>query len=258
MKISLFFPLLTGLLLFACTAQRQSVASPAPLAGIREDSLFLFDTARNRSIPIAIYEPSPSKGHLPVVLFSHGYGENHPHSNAAYTYLTRHLAAMGFYVASIQHELPSDPLMPTSGVPQVVRRPNWERGAANIQFVYHALKRQEPRLDFKRVIVIGHSNGGDMSALFTQQHPELVAKFISLDNRRMALPRTAKPQIYSLRAVDTPADEGVLPTVEEQHKYNIKIVNLESVRHADMSDGGTAEQHRLILQYIEQFVRFKP
>ncbi|MBB5621242.1 hypothetical protein HDE69_002295 [Pedobacter cryoconitis] len=47
-----------------------------------------------------------------------------------------------------------------------------------------------------------------MSMLFATQHPELVDKVISLDNRRMPFPRVSKPRIYSLRSSDQPADEG--------------------------------------------------
>lgn len=60
-------------------------------------------------------------------------------------------------------------------------------------------------------------------------------KIISLDNRRMELPRTKQPRIYSLRSSDQPADEGVLPTIEEQEKFGIKIIKLPNTIHNDMN-----------------------
>jgi hypothetical protein len=54
-----------------------------------------------------------------------------------------------------------------------------------------------------------------MTALFANNYPNFVYKIITLDNRRMYLPKTLIPKIYTLRSNDYP-DEGVLPTMEEQ------------------------------------------
>jgi predicted esterase len=83
--------------------------------------------------------------------------------------------------------------------------------------------KNKPDLDYKHLTLIGHSNGGDMAALFGNQHPNLVYKIITMDNRRMFLPRTSIPKIYSLRSNDYPADEGVLPGEEEQKKYQMTV-----------------------------------
>ncbi|MBK7227195.1 MAG: hypothetical protein IPH96_17950 [Saprospiraceae bacterium] len=88
----------------------------------------------------------------------------------AYTYLTEYLAAKGFFVVSIQHELATDSLLPLKGNPQIVRRPFWARGADNILFVINELKRTNPDLDFNHISLIGHSNGGDMTALFPRKN----------------------------------------------------------------------------------------
>jgi pimeloyl-ACP methyl ester carboxylesterase len=158
-------------------------------------------------------------------------------------------------VASIQHELPTDDLIPSTGIPQTVRRPFWERGAANILFVLNELKKTYPDLDYGHTILIGHSNGGDMCMLFAQLYPQLADKIISLDNRRMAFPGASQPKIYSLRSSDQPADEGVLPSAEEQKKYGIKIISLKNTKHKDMNDSGTGEQHREINKYIFRFLK---
>lgn len=79
-------------------------------------------------------------------------------------------------------------------------------------------------------------------------------KIISLDNRRMELPRTKQPRIYSLRSSDQPADEGVLPTIEEQEKFGIKIIKLPNTIHNDMNDRGNNKQKKEINNYVMAFL----
>lgn len=73
------------------------------------DTLKLFDQSRNREIPLALFKPKlhASNNFQQVVIFSHGYGQNTAGSYLAYSYLTNFLASKGFFVASIQHELPT-------------------------------------------------------------------------------------------------------------------------------------------------------
>lgn len=218
--------------------------------------LALTDISRNRTIPIAEYFPVTEKEikGQKIVIFSHGYGANKPGSNEAYSYLNTFLASKGYFVISIQHELPTDSLLPTTGIPQVVRRSNWERGITNILFVLQEAKKRHPALDYRQLILIGHSNGGDMAMLFSSQHPRLVDKVISLDNRRVALPRTRHPHVYSLRSSDQPADEGVLPSEEEQKRYDMKIIRLAHTIHNDMDDDATPEQRKEINSYLLGFL----
>jgi predicted peptidase len=219
------------------------------------DTLKLFDQSRQREIPIAIYKPSSKvSGKQKLVIFSHGYGYNKGDTYLAYSYLTEFLATKGFFVVSIQHELATDSLIPLTGIPQIVRRPFWECGADNILFVINELKKTNPDLDFKDITLIGHSNGGDMTALFSQKYPDIVKKIITLDNRRMALPRTKKLKVYSLRSSDQPADEGVLPTEKEAKKYKMKIVKLTHTTHNEMDDKANDVQRSEILKYILSFL----
>jgi predicted esterase len=216
----------------------------------------LYDQSRQRVIPIAIYKPETDKKvkNQKVVIFSHGYGQNKGGDYLAYTYLTAFLASKGFFVASIQHELPSDDLLPLTGIPQIVRRPFWERGADNILFVINELKKTNPELDFKHLTIIGHSNGADMTALFPQKYPNIAYKIITLDNRRMALPKTKDVKVYSLRSSDQPADEGVLPTSAEQKQFGIKIIKLPTTTHNEMDDHANDEQRQEIRNYLLTFL----
>ena len=219
------------------------------------DTLKLYDQSRQREIPIAVYKPTSKVfGKQKIIIFSHGYGQNKGGDYLAYTYLTEYLAAKGFFVVSIQHELATDILLPLTGNPQIVRRPFWERGADNILFVINELKKTNPDLDFKHITLIGHSNGGDMTALFPQKYPNVVEKIITLDNRRMALPKSKKVKVYSLRSSDQPADEGVLPTEKETKKYKMKIVKLTDTTHNEMDDNANDEQRKEIQEYIVTFI----
>jgi predicted peptidase len=221
---------------------------------VKIDTLNLFDQTRNRKIPLALYFPTSKKKKVGIVIFNHGYGQNKGGDNIAYSYLTKKIATKGYFVASIQHELPTDELLPLTGKPQVVRRPFWDRGADNILFVINELRRIKPDLDFENITLIGHSNGGDMTALFSQKYPNIVKKIITLDNRRMALPRMKNLKVFSLRSSDQPADEGVLPTESEQNEFNIKIIKLPNTIHNDMDDHANESQRKEINDYILDFL----
>lgn len=217
--------------------------------GLRTDSLPLFDAARKRLVPVLAYSPE-HRGKLKPAILSHGYGGH----NDAYGFIAWFLAAHGYYVASIQHEIPGDEPIPARGIPYVVRMPHWQRGAQNILFVIEELKKKEPGLDYKNLLLIGHSNGGDMSMLFSQEHPDLVSTVISLDNRRMPFPRSQRPRVFSIRSSDQPADSGVIPSPEEQARYQMKVVKLPATMHNDMWDGGTEAQKAEIIGYLADFL----
>ncbi|WP_265130811.1 alpha/beta hydrolase family protein [Chryseobacterium oranimense] len=255
MKYKIVFSPFLILLLYNCALKKNFSAGHNYETKL--DTLTFFDQSRNRKIPVAFYSPKTDQT-LPkqkVVIFSHGYGANKGGDYLIYSYLTQKLASKGYFTVSIQHELPTDELIPTEGKIQTVRMPFWERGAENILYVLNELKRTRPDLDYKHLTLIGHSNGGDMTALFAGKHPELVYKVITMDNRRMYLPRTSLPRIYSLRSNDYPADEGVLPSPEEQKKYHITIQPTD-INHGHMDNKGSEKEketlNNFILQYIEK------
>ncbi len=257
--MKIYLQILFCFLVLSCTSNKNATNTKGDNQEfeVKSDSANWLDSSRNRLIPVAFYFPILDNkiSNQQLVIISHGYGENKPGANKSYSYLAKKLASKGYYVVSIQHELPTDDLLPLTGIPQIVRRSNWERGAENILFVLNELKKIKPELDFKHVNLIGHSNGGDMTVLFAHKYPKLVDKIISLDNRRMELPRTSTPKIYSLRSSDQPADEGVLPTVAEQEKFGIKIIKLPNTIHNDMNDSGNKRQKREINAYVLGFLK---
>ena len=222
--------------------------SPAP---VRTENLALVDAARSRSVPVIVYSaPGGVAPKSRVAILSHGYGGK----STDYLFIAEALAARGFLVASVQHEVPGDEPLPSTVKPAEVRRPSWERGVANLRFAIRELKQRHPEVDWGSLVLIGHSHGGDTSMLFATQTPGEVSAVISLDNRRMPFPRVSRPRILSLRSSDQVAGEGVLPTLEEQAKFGVRLVKLPATIHNDMWDGASDAQKAEMLAPILDFL----
>jgi pimeloyl-ACP methyl ester carboxylesterase len=215
------------------------------------DTLTVIDTTRDRRIPIAIRRASSRvEQKNRVVLVSHGYNENIPGTYLFFSGIAQGLADAGYHVVSVQHEAASDELLPMKGDLRIARRPNWERGVMNLRQVRQALKSLEPTWDLGQVDLVGHSNGGDISMLYATLYPDEVRSAISLDNRRMPLPRVTVPHIATLRADDAPADPGVLPTAGEQERFRIDVVFMPGFEHGDMNDRATPEQREVLVRTL--------
>ena len=230
-----------ALLLSGCAAQTGSVGATPDL---EPTSVELFDPVRRRPVPILLYGADRPK---PLAVISHGYGGH----AGDYSFIARELVRRGYVVASIEHlERPGDPPMVTSGNLAELRRPVWQIGADSIGFVIAELRRQERATDAKAVLV-GHSNGGDMTMLFASERPADVLVAFSLDNRRLPVPRTAAPRVCSARSIDFPADAGVLPTEEERARFRMVISDVNA-KHDNMWDGAIAGQRATILSVLDR------
>ena len=134
--MKIYLQILFCFLVLSCTSNKKATNTIVDNQEfeVKSDSANWLDSSRNRLIPVAFYFPVLDNkiSNQQLVIISHGYGENKPGANKSYSYLTKKLATKGYYVVSIQHELPTDDLLPLTGIPQVVRRSNWERGAENI------------------------------------------------------------------------------------------------------------------------------
>jgi hypothetical protein len=227
--------------------------------GIRHESLDLFDEARHRPVPVdlavrADYDVKADAGFwkLPVAIISNGNTVR----NTEYSFLANVLAAQGYMVASIQQDLPTDlPLMTKVGQPYVGRLGVYKKGEANIGFVVDKLKGLKPNADYGHLTLVGHSNGGDMSMYYAQQHPDQVAKVITLDNLRVPFPVSNKVKILSFRSHDPnfKTDPGVLPTPEIAKKEGIDIINTQ-FQHTDMSDRGPYSVRERIQATLDEFL----
>ena len=213
----------------------------------------MFDSVRQRAVPVLLYRPAHRnpKQRLKPAILSHGYGGH----NSDYSFIAQALVARGYVVASIQHELPTDAPMPTVGNVREVRQPFWDRGVQNILFVRHALRQKYPGLGFDELLLLGHSNGGDMAMLFAAEYPALVARVISLDNRRMPFPRAIRPRVLTLRSSDQVADPGVLPTAAEIARFGTTVIQLKNTLHNDMWDGATLAQQQEMSAAITRFLK---
>jgi predicted dienelactone hydrolase len=223
------------------------------------DTFTWIDSSRNRIIPLAIYNRDnltnvnatlSKKIGKRLVILNPGYGG----TRNDYGYIANNLAVNGYVVVVVQHDIPGDEPLPGTGDIYKQRRPIWGRGVKSIFFVTDKLKKLYPQLDYKCIVLIGHSNGGDMAMLIANEYPDFAKVIISLDNRRVRFPRANHPKIFSIRSRDQPADPGVLPTDEEQTKYHIKIVKVGTT-HAEMGGMGTDAQKQEINSYILNYIK---
>jgi len=256
MKIK-YLPLIAAIFLcMSCGAQKK----PKPensfkIADIHTNPAYfktdtLTDSSRKRIIPIATYSNSADKNtRHKLLIFNVGYGSK----NTDYSYLAQNLSIHDYFVVVIQHDLATDEALPQTGDIYKLRKPFWDRGIKSIFYITDQLKKQYPNLDYGHIILMGHSNGGDMAMLIANEYPNFAEVVITLDNRRVPFPRADHPKIFSIRSSDQPADPGVLPSPEEQGKYHIKIVKVNIV-HNDMGDAGTEAQKAEINKYINGYL----
>ena len=189
---------------------------------------------------------------LPVAILSHG----NTVKNTEYSFLANALAARGYLVMSIQHDLASDdPMVTKAGEEYVGRRPQYNRGIANINYAIEEMKKVYPNADYHRLTLIGHSNGGDISMYFAKLHPDLVKKVVTLDNLRVPFVTDGKVKILSFRSRDPvfKADPGVVPDDEICAKAGIEVVRTP-FQHNDLSDRGPDQVKTLIAAKVHQFL----
>lgn len=212
-----------------------SLMSPLSVA----DDDVIVDQSRNRTIPINITYPSESDNcsvntKCPVALISAGYGINHTN----YTFASKLFNAQGYLSIAVAHELKTDPALNRIQPYLTTRMENWHRGVVTLKFLVNQLSAQFPEYDFSQLTLFGHSNGGDISALYAAIYPNEVSQMITLDHRRMLIPRNKNIRVLTLRGSDYPADANVLLNDKELKAFPVSQVTIEKSRHNDMYDGG--------------------
>lgn len=225
---------------------------------VRHERMPLFDTARNRSVPVDIYvrrdkEMKAMAGLevLPVAIVSHG----NTVGSHQYSFLANMLAARGYLVASVQHDLPTDPPLSMKGYPYVGRLPSYERGVANIDFVIRELRQSEPIADYDHLTMVGHSQGGDISVFYAAGHPDSVVKVVTLDNLRVPL-EFAKAKIISFRSNGADyykPDAGVVPSEADCEKEGIQLV-MTGAHHTNLEDRGPDDVKDRVASRLAQFL----
>lgn len=208
-----------------------------------ENNIQMFDTTRNRTIPIAIYQ-GKNDDKLPLVIINHGYGVK----NTEYSFIAKELAELGYFVVSIQHVLETDKPLARTGNLFERRKPLWEQGVKNILSVITELKKTKIHLNADKVILIGHSHGGDIAMMFADFYPEMVSKIISLDSLRYPFPTSGEIPILRFGATDTHPDHGVVPT------KGIAAIFVKNAKHSDLCDRGGEFLKTEILKSIVHFI----
>src|SRR5687767_6150969 len=139
-------------------ADKQSQEPPRPLAAheAATTSVVWRDARRNRDVPVKIYAPD-GQGRSPVVLFSHGIGEDRD----SYEYVGNVLAASGFLAVHVTHA-GTDRAVLERGYRHLYRavkqKENWINRVLDVTFVLDELA-GDSRADLDRVAVAGHSAG---------------------------------------------------------------------------------------------------
>ncbi|RYV03917.1 alpha/beta hydrolase [Shewanella sp. OPT22] len=185
-----------------------------------------------------------------VAIVSSGYGVLH----TEYQFITDTLLNNQFAVVTVQHQRETDPPLSITQPYLKTRAENWQRGTENIRYVINTLTPSYPELNFEHLTLVGHSNGGDISAWYIRNTSKHVHALITLDHRRVPLPRLKNIRVLSIRGSDFPADPNVLYTAEELERYRVCVVTIEKSRHNDMTDHGPTWLKVAIKKSINHFL----
>jgi len=227
---------------------------------IRHETIAFTDPARdNRLVQVDVtvrrdkaMQVTAGVTKLPVAILNHGNTVKF----TDYSFVSSVLAARGYLVISIQHDLPTDaPMVTKVGEVYVGRLPQIQRGVANIKFAVEEMKKVWPNADYERLTMVGHSMGGDISMYFAKQYPDEIKKVVTLDNLRVPLTTDGKFKVLSFRSKDTQfkPDPGVIPDGAQCEETGITVVNTD-FRHDDMRDTGPDAAKNLIQGMLDKFL----
>ncbi|MGA7805635.1 alpha/beta fold hydrolase [Bradyrhizobium sp.] len=227
---------------------------------IRHETITFHDASRDNrpvAVDIAVRRDKEMQANagmikLPVAILNHGNTVKF----TEYSFLANVLAARGYEVVSIQHDLPTDPPMVTKiGEPYVGRLAQIQRGVANIRFVVGEMEKVQPNADYGHLTVVGHSMGGDITMYFAKQYPDQVRQVVTLDNLRVPFVTSGKFKILSFRSHDPQfkTDPGVIPSEDICEKEGITIVKT-NFHHNDMRDTGSEEAKASIQGMLDKFL----
>ena len=227
---------------------------------IRHETISFYDPNRNNrlvAVDIAVRRDKEMQANaglitLPVAIFNHGNTVKH----TEYLFLSNAFAARGYLAVSPQHDLATDPPMVTKvGDVYVGRLPQIQRGVANIKFAIEQMRKVHPHADYKKVTMVGHSMGGDISMYFAKQYPDEIKTVVTLDNLRVPLLTDGKFKILSFRSKDPQfkTDPGVIPSDEQRESAGITVVQTP-FQHDDMRDAGPVDAKNSIESMLDKFL----
>ncbi len=237
---------------------------------MKTQTFTLFDSSRNRKIPLIIYFSKEESDK--IVIYNPGYGGGPGKMKKAEAgeckwpmeqaeYLAKFFTEKGYNFISIQHNLPTDTggleTLDPNAVQAIVRKPLWMRGEQNLLFVIQELKKEFPNFNLDKFIIGGHSNGGDIAKFFANNHEEMIELVISLDGRRCPIKHNANLKLLIFEATDTSTDDGVIPkegTRENPQRNNLEWITIKPKiavhesycdNHVDAKDDDLAVQKQV-------------
>lgn len=129
---------------------------PAATHEVTVERAVWHDAKRDRDVPVTIYSPRGA-GRAPVVIFSHGIGEDRD----SYAYIGKGLAARGYLAVHLTH-FGTDKSVLQRGyryLYSATKDPqNWINRPLDVRFVIDQLA-SRPDADLDRIAVAGHSAG---------------------------------------------------------------------------------------------------
>ncbi|MBD1578020.1 alpha/beta hydrolase [Vibrio sp. S11_S32] len=223
------------------------------------EPLVVYDSSRDRSIPLEIGLPLyPTVCSLEkqcnVAFIS--AGNRVPFQK--YKFLSDALNELGYMTIAVDHELPNDPPLSKTGDLYQTRIENWSRGAQTLDFLQEELALRFASYNFNNLTLVGHSNGGDISTWLSNENKSYISQLITLDHKRVTLPKTSKIRVLSLRSPEYPTKIGILPTIEEQQLYDSCIVEIPASKHMDFTDYGTNEMKQKTIRIVASFIKGTP
>lgn len=215
----------------------------------------IYDESRNRNIPISIAYPDnakacQSRSPCEVIFISAGYRV--PYEK--YNFLTSLLTNFNYLVVSIDHELPSDPPLSRTGDLYETRIENWQRGSKTLELVQDKLSKRFNNYDFKQLTLVGHSNGGDISTWLTNENSSYIKQLITLDHKRVTLPKNKKVKVLSITSPEYPIKKGVLLSNSERKNYGACVIEIPNSKHMDLTDYGSAIVKEKVIQIVTSFL----
>jgi pimeloyl-ACP methyl ester carboxylesterase len=230
---------------------RQMLVFLLAVSSLTATQIVYRDVDRLRDVPVDLSVPEGAGEIRELVLLCPG----NTVPGCKYSFLVSALLEKEYAVAVIQYQLPGDPPLPMTGDLYASRRPSWEDAVKSIRFVRDKLMAKNPRLAGKGVVLIGHSNGGDIVSLCATLFPGEIAAVVAMDNRRMPVPRKNCPRFLSLRSVEFTAAPGVLPDPDESKSMPLTIETIRSAKHMDFTDDGPAEIREEIVSSVLRFLQ---
>jgi pimeloyl-ACP methyl ester carboxylesterase len=157
--------------------------------------------------------------------------------------LADYFTKRGYPFVTIQHDCLGDTVetIDPSANQHEARKHLYIRGVENIAVVLKELAAQNLGLKLDKLILAGHSNGGDIAKYFANDNGELVSQVIMLDARRCRLEPSTPLKVLMFEADDTTTDQGVLPEPSKgpdslRSKLEWTIIKPTATLHASFSD----------------------